>query len=97
MHIDKPHCWPDGEACPNNCAAAMHDRLIYGTCDLWGPWAGWRIRGRMLISPAGDRVSCGELAPAMMFARYRGKAVAVMMGEEPPTKAVTVGCAHTRD
>jgi hypothetical protein len=29
--------------------------------DLTGPWAGWRLRGRFLISPEGDRLSVERL------------------------------------
>jgi len=35
----------------------MADAQLYQRIDLTGPWQGWRIRGRCLVSPDGDRIS----------------------------------------
>lgn len=56
--MDRPPCWPDGPAQrPNACARALHERVIYNIMPLYGPWAGWRLAGAVLVSPDGDRIS----------------------------------------
>ena len=35
---------------------------VLGELDLEGEWRGWRLRGRWLISPAGDRINPQRLA-----------------------------------
>ncbi len=51
-----PDCWPDGLQCPNRCAHAWWQRTMTNHVHLTGPWAGWRLAGRDLVSPAGERV-----------------------------------------
>ena len=53
----RPPCWPEALPCPNICAAALHDRTVFNKGPLYGPWAGWRLAGRVLVSPDGDRIS----------------------------------------
>lgn len=53
----RPPCWPNGQTCPNECAAAYYQRIIYNHTSLSGPWAGWKLTGRDLVSPRGVRVS----------------------------------------
>lgn len=55
--MSRPPCWPAGKPCPNPCAAALHDRVIHNLTPLHGPWDGWRMAGRELVSPDGDRIS----------------------------------------
>lgn len=55
--MNRPPCWPENGPCPNGCAAALHSREVYNHVDLTGPWAGWRLRGRDLVSPSGTRLS----------------------------------------
>ncbi|WP_408953725.1 DUF3653 domain-containing protein [Lysobacter sp. Hz 25] len=55
--MTRPPCWPDNSPCPNDCAAALLHREAYNHLDLTGPWAGWRLRGRDLITPDGERFS----------------------------------------
>lgn len=62
----RPPCWPDGKPCPNTCAGDLHRRIVDNHVDLTGPWAGWRLRGRDLVSPTGDRVS-PERMRGLMF------------------------------
>lgn len=52
-----PPCWPAKTPCPNDCAAALLQRVVYNHQDLTGPWAGWKFRGRELVSPTGTRLS----------------------------------------
>jgi Phage protein len=42
---------------------------VYGHLDLRGPWAGWRLRGRELVSPHGDRVSVTRLTGLLWAAK----------------------------
>lgn len=55
--MSRPPCWPEGQACPNLCASALHDRLTRNHTALHGPWTGWRLAGRDLVSPEGDRIA----------------------------------------
>lgn len=57
MSIARPPCWPQGNVQPNTCALAHYARVVNGHNDLAGDWAGWKQRGRYLISPCGDRIS----------------------------------------
>ena len=41
---------------PNACALAVHNLRAYGCADLGGPWAGWRLAGRDLVTPDGLRI-----------------------------------------
>jgi hypothetical protein len=55
--MTRPPCWPVGQPCPNPCAAAHYDRTVYNRTALAGPWDGWRLADRFLISPDGDRIT----------------------------------------
>lgn len=52
----RPPCWPVGEQCPNSCAADLHRRVVTNHVELTGPWAGWRLAGRDLVAPSGERI-----------------------------------------
>jgi hypothetical protein len=54
--MERPPCWPLERPCPNACAAAHYQRTIHNETPLHGPWAGWRLAGRDLVSPHGDRI-----------------------------------------
>lgn len=41
----------------NDCAGRLYQEKVLGHVDLAADWAGWRIRGRWLISPEGDRIN----------------------------------------
>lgn len=55
--MTRPPCWPDGQPCPNSCAQALYERDVYGKQYLTAQWQGWRLAGRVLVSPDGDRIS----------------------------------------
>lgn len=38
---------------PNPCAVAVHELRVYGKAELGGPWKGWRLAGRCLVTPEG--------------------------------------------
>lgn len=42
---------------PEEALQFMHDALVYQRIDFTGRWHGWRMRGRDLVSPDGDRIS----------------------------------------
>lgn len=52
-----PPCWPAGQPCPNNCAADLHARLATNHVYLTQQWQDWRLAGRDLVSPDGDRIN----------------------------------------
>lgn len=41
----------------NPCARRLYAEKVLGHVDLPADWAGWRLRGRWLISPDGDRIN----------------------------------------
>lgn len=41
---------------PNACALAVHELRAYGKAELGGPWKGWRLAGRNLVTPDGLRI-----------------------------------------
>lgn len=55
--MERPPCWPEGQRCPNDCAKQLHDRVIHNQTSLWGDWAGFRMAGRELVAPDGQRIS----------------------------------------
>ena len=42
---------------PNACAAAHYRRIVENHVNLSGPWEGWRLAGRDLVSPDRKRIS----------------------------------------
>jgi hypothetical protein len=62
--MDRPPCWRDGQK-PNACALAHYDRTVHNLTPLTGPWAGWRMAGRVLVSPDGDRIAPERLRGLM--------------------------------
>lgn len=38
-----------------------YDRVVHNKTELHGPWAGWRMAGRELVSPEGDRFTTTRL------------------------------------
>lgn len=51
-----PPCSPRGIA--NSCASALYEWRVNGRGPLGGDhWRGWRLAGRVLVSPDGDRIS----------------------------------------
>lgn len=45
----------------NPCARKLYAEKVLGHVDLAADWAGWRLRGRWLISPEGDRINAQRL------------------------------------
>jgi hypothetical protein len=63
--MNQPPCWAEGQPCPNDCASQRHDRIVHNVTPLHGRWAGWRMAGRELVSPDGDRISSERLRGIM--------------------------------
>jgi len=56
-NIDRrPPCWDAGQPCPNSCAHDVYRRVVDNHVELSGPWRGWRLAGRDLIAPSGERI-----------------------------------------
>lgn len=41
----------------NHCAKMVYAEKVLGHIDLPGEWAGWRLRGKWLVSPDGERIN----------------------------------------
>lgn len=50
---------------------AHHQRVVYNQMPLHGPWQGWRMAGRDLVSPDGDRISPRRLVGILWVERCR--------------------------
>ncbi|PRH83168.1 DUF3653 domain-containing protein [Arenimonas caeni] len=61
----EPLCLIPGQPV-NACARKLYAEKVLGHVDLSADWAGWRLRGRWLISPDGDRVNPQRLR-GMLF------------------------------
>lgn len=57
----RPPCWPENQQCPNHCTEQVRDQIVRNYVRLHGPWAGWRLVGRDLVSPEGIRMSAERL------------------------------------
>lgn len=55
--MERPPCWPEGQPCPNPCAARLLQQTVYNHVTLYGPWTGWRLAGARLISPHRDWIA----------------------------------------
>jgi hypothetical protein len=45
----------------NTCAKRLYAEKVNGHVDLAADWAGWRLRGKWLVSPEGDRINALRL------------------------------------
>lgn len=41
----------------NDCARNLYAEKVLGHVDLSADWSGWRLRGRWLVSPEGERIN----------------------------------------
>jgi hypothetical protein len=51
--------------CQAEHTEAHHARIVHNQTELYGPWSGWRMAGRDLVSPTGDRINPRRLAGIM--------------------------------
>ncbi|MEN4903347.1 DUF3653 domain-containing protein [Luteimonas sp. TWI1437] len=47
--------------CNRESDSAHYDRVVHNRTELHGPWAGWRMAGRELVSPEGQRFTTERL------------------------------------
>lgn len=57
--------------CKHESTEAHALRVIYNHTALHAEWAGWRMAGRWLVSPKGDRITPDELARVLAERRLR--------------------------
>lgn len=69
----QPPCLTPGSAI-NPCARRLYEEKVLGHLDLAAEWSGWRLRGRWLISPEGDRISPERLR-GLLFSENGSKRV----------------------
>jgi hypothetical protein len=79
--VDRPPCWPEGRACPNSCARSLYDRVVYNRSELHGPWAGWRLAGRDLVAPDGQRIAPERLRGLLFRQEGERRVAAARAGE----------------
>jgi hypothetical protein len=72
---------------PPCCAAAVerYEQDCWNHFDLTGPWTGWTLRGRVLISPHGDRVSASRVQGLMFVETLRIRRDAAQMRQQKRT------------
>lgn len=95
----RPPCWPNGQQCPNGCAKAYYERVILNHTPLSGPWAGWKLAGRDLVSPKGIRVSPQRMEGLIwrQEAEQRLQSARARNDAQKLTKLVTVVRLNFRD
>ena len=70
--MDVPPCIRVGEAL-NDCARRVYARAVTCHDDLTAEWSGWKLRGRVLISPEGDRITPARLRGMLFVESLRGR------------------------
>ncbi len=58
--MNLPPCLRPGDPL-NDCAATLYAYRVEARSDLPAPWAGWKLRGAVLVSPDGDRINVQRL------------------------------------
>jgi hypothetical protein len=60
-----------------HCLAETPDehyrRVVYNEAALYGPWRGWRLAGRYLVNPTGERLMPERLRGLMFIESIRPK------------------------
>jgi hypothetical protein len=89
---------------PEEAMRFMFDFLASNHIDLAGPWCGWRLRGRDLVSPAGDRLSPERLAGLawrdameLRMAGYASRRKAERATQGPTVRVVVVDLHEYRE
>jgi hypothetical protein len=62
---------------------AHHERVVHNRTPLFGPWAGWRMAGRDLVSPDGDRITARRLIGILWAERSRQRILKALPRQRP--------------
>lgn len=81
--------------CKAETSVEHYQRTVHNHAALHGPWSGWRMAGRDLVSPEGDRLSPERLRglmfrQALEARRDRARARAQERVSRMPVKVVVV-------
>lgn len=76
--------------CRSESTEAHYDRIVYNQLSLTQEWQGWRLAGRMLIGPHGERFTPERLA-AIAFADRAKKRFGVVGNVHTLPIAATCG------
>ncbi len=62
---------------------AHHERAVHNITPLFGPWVGWRMAGRDLVSPDGDRITARRLVGILWAERSRQRILRTVQPKAP--------------
>lgn len=93
----RPPCWPEKKPCPNACAAQVLDHVTRNHVRLYGPWSGWRLAGRDLVSPDGLRLPPERVRGLAWRAEQEARLAAVRSRKSGHRGLVTVVRIQNRD
>jgi uncharacterized protein DUF3653 len=62
--------------CQAEHTTAHRERIVHNRTPLYGPWSGWRMAGKDLVSPDGDRINPRRLAGILWAERARARGLA---------------------
>lgn len=73
--------------CQAESTEAHHERIVHNRMPLYGPWAGWRMAGRELGSPDGDRITPRRLAGVLWAENSRKRILKAQQRPAPTPQA----------
>jgi hypothetical protein len=96
----RPPCWPKGEQCPNSCARNHYEHVVHNHVELTGPWSGWRLAGRELVSPGPSKKAL-RITPRRLLGLFwteaaRERAAAAKAGSSQRDNVVPLQRDRTR-
>ncbi|MDN5781684.1 MAG: phage protein [Luteimonas sp.] len=62
---------------------AHRQRVVHNHMPLSGPWVGWRMAGRELVSPEGDRISVRRLVGILWSERSQQRILKTIPRQKP--------------
>lgn len=96
----RPPCWEEGRPCPSGCAQERTDHILRNHVTLTGPWAGWRLAGRDLVSPHGDRLNAQRVL-GLAWREHSEQRLAKLRNAKRPknqmVKVVVIQLSELRD
>lgn len=57
--------------CKAESTPEHYQRVVHNHVALYGPWRGWRMAGRVLVSPDGDRITPERLRGILFGEKFR--------------------------